>query len=67
MSFEISQEELDELRKSIPHSITVRKPAPWEFPMQVLSDTCDGIHPIFTPYYKRTINGSIDSEETPIP
>jgi hypothetical protein len=35
--------------------ILVRKPQPWEVPMRVLSDVCDGVHPIFLTNYQRTI------------
>jgi hypothetical protein len=44
--------------------ILVRKPQPWEVPMRVLSDVCEGVHPIFSPSYKRTIikNGTETQE-----
>ena len=56
MSFPLSDEDLAMLKElGSKGPILVRKPQPWEVPMRVLSDVCDGVHPIFLTNYQRTI------------
>lgn len=68
MSFTLTEEELQTLRELARSGpILVRKPAPWEVPMRILSDTCDGIHPVFNQTYKRRItNERGETEEVDI-
>ena len=56
MSFQLNDEDLEMLKElGQKGPIFVKKPQPWEVTPRVISDVCEGVHPIFSPTYQRTI------------